>query len=230
MAAPSRSMRAAAAGPGAHHRRWSSAATWCRSASRRAASADATSCASRAPTRYTLDQLPRAQSALVSLEPDNGALRALVGGFSFAAQQVQPRRSQARRQPGSSFKPFLYAAAFERGFNPASIVLRRAGASSAIRRAAHLAAAERRPAISPARCACAKRWCSRATWCRCGCSMRSAWITRARYISHFGIDESLLPPNLSMSLGTASLRADDDRARLRDVPQRRLPDHAVVHR
>src|SRR5690606_23034241 len=71
---------------------------------------------------WQLDQLPRGQATLVSLEPDTGALRALVGGFSFAGNQVN-RTTQARRQPGSSFKPFIYAAAFERGFNPASIVL-----------------------------------------------------------------------------------------------------------
>ena len=71
---------------------------------------------------WRLEQLPRAQSTLVSMEPENGALRALIGGFSFAGQKFN-RATQARRQPGSSFKPFIYAAAFERGFNPASIVL-----------------------------------------------------------------------------------------------------------
>ena len=51
-----------------------------------------------------------------------------------------------------------------------------------------------------------------------------------KYISHFGFDEAELPPNLSMSLGTASLPPIDDGARLRGVRQRRLPHHAVVHR
>src|SRR3546814_2729078 len=68
------------------------------------------------------DLLPRAQTALVSLDPENGALLALTGGFSFAGSKFN-RATQARRQPGSSFKPFLYAAAFERGYNPASIEL-----------------------------------------------------------------------------------------------------------
>src|SRR5690606_2887357 len=71
---------------------------------------------------WQLDQIPRAQSTLVSLEPDNGALRALVGGFSFAGQKFN-RATQARRRPGSSFTPFIYAAAFERGFSPASVVV-----------------------------------------------------------------------------------------------------------
>ncbi|MBP8615537.1 MAG: transglycosylase domain-containing protein, partial [Thermomonas sp.] len=75
-----------------------------------------------AAPEWVIDQIPRAQTALVSLDADTGALRALVGGFSYAGNKFN-RATQARRQPGSSFKPFLYAAAFERGFNPASIVL-----------------------------------------------------------------------------------------------------------
>src|SRR5690606_4632227 len=64
-----------------------------------------------APAQWEIEQLPRAQVALVSLDADNGALRALVGGYSFAGNKFN-RATQARRQPGSSFKPFLYAAAF----------------------------------------------------------------------------------------------------------------------
>src|SRR5690606_34846698 len=75
-----------------------------------------------ADARYTLEQLPQGQVALISLDADNGALLALSGGYSFNGSKFN-RATQARRQPGSSFKPFLYSAAFERGFNPASIVL-----------------------------------------------------------------------------------------------------------
>ncbi|HVJ62862.1 MAG TPA: penicillin-binding protein 1A, partial [Tahibacter sp.] len=71
--------------------------------------------------KWTLSQLPAAQAALVSLDPDDGAIRALVGGFSFARSKFN-RATQSARQPGSSFKPFLYAAAFEHGFTPASIL------------------------------------------------------------------------------------------------------------
>lgn len=70
---------------------------------------------------WTLAQLPAAQAALVSLDPDDGAIRALVGGFSFGRSKFN-RATQSARQPGSSFKPFLYAAAFEHGFTPASIL------------------------------------------------------------------------------------------------------------
>ncbi|WPO99609.1 penicillin-binding protein 1A [Pseudomonas sp. HR96] len=66
-------------------------------------------------------QVPQAQSALVSLDPHNGAIRALVGGFAFE-QSNYNRAMQAKRQPGSSFKPFIYAAALDSGYTPASLV------------------------------------------------------------------------------------------------------------
>ena len=67
-------------------------------------------------------QVPEAQSALVSVDPKDGAIVALVGGFDFF-QSKYNRVTQARRQPGSGFKPFMYAAAFDKGFTPASVVL-----------------------------------------------------------------------------------------------------------
>jgi penicillin-binding protein 1A len=66
-------------------------------------------------------QVPEAQSALVSMDPKDGAVVALVGGFDFFQSKFN-RVTQAKRQPGSSFKPFLYAAAFDKGFTPASVV------------------------------------------------------------------------------------------------------------
>jgi penicillin-binding protein 1A len=66
-------------------------------------------------------QLPAAQGALVSLDPQDGAIRALVGGFSFE-QSNYNRATQAKRQPGSSFKPFIYSAALDNGFTAASLV------------------------------------------------------------------------------------------------------------
>jgi len=70
---------------------------------------------------WTLTQLPRAQAALLALSPEDGAIQALVGGFSFGLSKFN-RATQSNRQPGSSFKPFVYSAAFERGFTAASIV------------------------------------------------------------------------------------------------------------
>jgi penicillin-binding protein 1A len=66
-------------------------------------------------------QIPVAQSALVSLDPQNGAIRALVGGFAFE-QSNYNRALQAKRQPGSSFKPFLYSAALDNGYTASSLV------------------------------------------------------------------------------------------------------------
>ena len=69
-----------------------------------------------------LAQLPEAQGALVALDPNDGAVAALVGGFDYFDNKFN-RVTQARRQPGSGFKPFLYSAALENGFTPSSIVM-----------------------------------------------------------------------------------------------------------
>jgi penicillin-binding protein 1A len=69
-----------------------------------------------------LAQPPAVQGALVAVDPRDGAIVALNGGFDFFVSKYN-RASQARRQPGSAFKPFIYSAALEKGFTPASIVL-----------------------------------------------------------------------------------------------------------
>jgi penicillin-binding protein 1A len=155
-----------------------------------------------AGTRYSLGQLPRAQAALVSLEPSNGALRALSGGYSYAGNKFN-RATQARRQPGSSFKPFVYAAAFERGFNPASVVL---DAPVVFKdRRGHLW----RPQNDTGNFAGPMRLREAMVQSRNLVSVRlldAIGVDYARkYISHLGFEEKELPPNLSMSLGTASL-------------------------
>lgn len=70
---------------------------------------------------WHLAQIPEAQSALVSLDPNDGALLALVGGMDYSLSQFN-RATQSRRQPGSAFKPFIYAAALDRGYTPATLV------------------------------------------------------------------------------------------------------------
>ncbi len=70
---------------------------------------------------FKLSQLPQASSALVSLSPDNGAIKAAVGGFSFKQSQFN-RVTQAQRQVGSNIKPFIYSAALDNGFTLASLV------------------------------------------------------------------------------------------------------------
>lgn len=69
---------------------------------------------------FRLGQVPEAQGALVSLDPMDGAVTALSGGFDFFLSNFN-RATQSRRQPGSSFKPFVYSAALDRGFTAASI-------------------------------------------------------------------------------------------------------------
>ena len=70
---------------------------------------------------WQITQLPLVEAALVSIDPSDGAVRALVGGFDFNRNKYN-HVMQALRQPGSSFKPFIYSAALEKGFTPASII------------------------------------------------------------------------------------------------------------
>ena len=70
---------------------------------------------------WQLSQVPAAQAALVSLRPDDGAIISIVGGMGFELSKFN-RATQAKRQPGSNFKPFLYSAALESGFTAASII------------------------------------------------------------------------------------------------------------
>ncbi len=158
--------------------------------------------AGKEPGSFLVDQIPRAQAALVSLDANNGAVRALVGGYSFAGNKFN-RATQARRQPGSSFKPFLYAASFEKGFNPASIVL---DAPVVFRdRRGHMW----RPQNDGGGFRGPMRLREALVQSRNLVSVRlldGIGVPFARtYISQFGFDEAELPPNLSMSLGTASL-------------------------
>ena len=71
--------------------------------------------------RWNITQLPAVESTLVSADPRDGAIRALAGGFDFARSQYN-HATQALRQPGSSFKPFIYSAALEKGFTPGSVI------------------------------------------------------------------------------------------------------------
>ena len=70
---------------------------------------------------WQISQLPEVESAFVAVDPKTGAIRALVGGFDFNRNKFN-HVTQAWRQPGSSFKPFIYSAALEKGFNPNTII------------------------------------------------------------------------------------------------------------
>ena len=152
--------------------------------------------------KLRLAQIPQAQATLVSLQPEDGAIRALVGGFSFGLNKFN-RATQAQRLPGSSFKPFVYAAAFERGFSPASIVL---DAPVVFRdRAGNVW----RPQNDAGNFAGPMRLREAMVQSRNLVSVRLLDAIgvdfASRYITQFGFSQESLPPNLSMSLGTSSL-------------------------
>jgi penicillin-binding protein 1A len=120
---------------------------------------------------WNITQLPQVEAALVSADPSDGAIRALVGSFDFARNKYN-HILQALRQPGSSFKPFI---------QPRSKKASRLRPSSTMRRS-FLMPARQVPsrgnriistANSRARCACARRWSSPKTWCPCGYCRRS---------------------------------------------------------
>ena len=71
---------------------------------------------------FSLDQEPVVEGALIALDPRTGAIKAMVGGYDFKRSEFN-RALSARRQPGSAFKPIIYAAAIERGFTPATIMV-----------------------------------------------------------------------------------------------------------
>ena len=70
---------------------------------------------------WEITQLPEVEGAFVALDPRDGSIKALVGGFDFDKNKFN-HVTQAWRQPGSSFKPFIYSAALEKGFTPATVI------------------------------------------------------------------------------------------------------------
>jgi penicillin-binding protein 1A len=153
--------------------------------------------------RWKLGQLPEVEAALVSLDPNSGDIKALVGGYDFARSKYN-RIIQGRRQPGSSFKPFIYSAALERGFNVASLVndapivfedteLERTWKPQNFSEKFY-GPTRLREAMVNSRNLVSIRL------------LRAIGIEYARdYISRFGFSRDELPANLSMALGSASL-------------------------
>lgn len=151
---------------------------------------------------YRLSQVPKAQAALAAVEAETGAVRALAGGFSFALNKFN-RATQAQRQPGSSFKPFVYAAAFERGYGPGSIVL---DAPVVFRQ--HDGSTWR-PQNDNATFAGPMRLREAMVTSRNLVSVRLLDAIGAsyarRYMQGFGFTAESLPENLSLALGTSSV-------------------------
>ncbi|TVQ32792.1 MAG: penicillin-binding protein 1A [Wenzhouxiangella sp.] len=157
----------------------------------------------RVDDEWRLAQIPVAEAALVALEADTGAILALVGGLDFGRSQFN-RVTQSRRQPGSAFKPFVYAAALDHGFTPASIVndapvviddpsMERAWRPTNFSRRFH-GPTPLREAMVHSRNLVSVRL------------LMSMGLDYARdYISDFGFDRAELPAGPSMALGSASL-------------------------
>ncbi|MBK5538581.1 penicillin-binding protein 1A [Pseudomonas sp. TH05] len=157
----------------------------------------------QADNSLKFSQLPVAQGALVSLDPQNGAIRALVGGFAFE-QSNYNRAMQAKRQPGSSFKPFVYSAALDNGYTAASLVndapivfvdeyldkvWRPKNDTNTF-----LGPIRMREALYKSRNLVSIRL------------LQSMGVDRTiDYISKFGFNKQDLPRNLSLALGTATL-------------------------
>lgn len=72
--------------------------------------------------RWTLRQIPKIQGGFVAMDTETGRVLAMQGGFSYQ-HSVFNRATQAKRQPGSSFKPFVYAAALDVGYSPAAMIM-----------------------------------------------------------------------------------------------------------
>ena len=155
------------------------------------------------PQTLQFVQVPEAQSALVAMDPKDGAVVALVGGFDFFQSKFN-RVTQARRQPGSGFKPFIYAAAFDKGYTPASvvidapIVIDTAGNDVGWRpkemEGEFFGPVRLREALAHSRNLVSVRL------------VRDIGVEYTRdYVTRFGFDKTHVPDDLTMALGTAEL-------------------------
>lgn len=144
---------------------------------------------------WALVQIPKVQGQLVALNPENGALEAVVGGYDYAVSKFN-RSTQGWRQPGSTIKPFIYSLALERGYTPYSTVSD-----------SPLQVGKWRPQNSDGKFMGAITLRRALYLSRNLVSIRllqSVGIERSRnYLNHFGFVENELPRNLTLALGTA---------------------------
>jgi penicillin-binding protein 1A len=149
-------------------------------------------------------QVPEAQSALVAVDPKDGAVVALVGGFDFF-QSKYNRVTQARRQPGSSFKPFIWSAAFNKGYTPASIFLD----APLVFDPTSTEQEGWRPGENSGKFDGPMRLRDALVYSRNLVSIRLMREIGPEYtedyVTRFGFDKSQLPNNLTLAVGTAEL-------------------------
>lgn len=152
---------------------------------------------------WVMSQLPKAEAGMIALSPQNGAILAMVGGFDFQNSKFN-RMTNAQRQPGSSFKPFIYSAALEKGYtlatviNDAPIVIENPDDNSLWR-----------PQNDTHRFYGPTRLRDALIHSRNLVSIRLLALIGPRYavnyMQHFGFSASQLPPELSLALGTATV-------------------------
>jgi len=152
---------------------------------------------------YRLSQLPRASAAIISISPDNGAIKAVVGGFSYKQSQFN-RVTQAKRQVGSNIKPFIYSAALDKGYTLASLIN-----DAPINQWDESTGVVWRPKnspetyVGPIRMRLALAQSKNVIAVRL---LKSIGIDNAvDYLSNFGFAPDELPRNESLALGSASL-------------------------
>jgi penicillin-binding protein 1A len=148
-------------------------------------------------------QVPDVQGALVAVDPQDGAIAALTGGFDYFASNYN-RAVQAKRQPGSAFKPFLYSAALEQGFTPATMV----NDAPLVIEDPTLEGSWRPQNVTrefrgPMRLREALVRSRNLVSIRVMNTLGPAYATQ--YIERFGFPKDSLPRNLSLALGTASV-------------------------
>jgi penicillin-binding protein 1A len=154
---------------------------------------------------YQLAQIPDAQASFVSLNPSTGGITSLVGGFSYRLSNYN-RVTQAQRQPGSSFKPFLYSAALTKGytlaslFNDAPLAFNDPSADDGEWRPEN---AEKNQYNGPTRLRVALARSLNLVSIRVLQSVGIDYATK--FISQFGFTPSQLPQNLTMALGSADV-------------------------
>lgn len=153
---------------------------------------------------WQIVQLPQVEASLVSIDPQDGAIRALVGGFDFNRNQFN-HVTQAWRQPGSSLKPFIYSAALEKGFTPATVINDAPISFSAAETGSKLweprnfdgkyeGPLRMREALAKSKNMVSIR------------ILQAIGVQYAQdYISRFGFDPSMHPPYMTMALGAGSV-------------------------
>jgi len=152
---------------------------------------------------YRLSQLPRASAAMISISPDDGAIKAAVGGFSFQQSQFN-RVTQAKRQVGSNIKPFIYSAALDHGYTLASLV-NDAPINQWDKSSGQVWRPKNSPAtyVGPLRVRLALAQSKNVIAVRL---LKTIGLDNAiNYLSNFGFAPDELPRNESLALGSASL-------------------------